>query len=101
MKPFAFHPEDEAEFEEAIRTYEKQRAGRGIKFRDAVESAVRAILHNPNMHSRYKESEFRKCVVQHFPYVLFYMELEEVIWFAAVAHAKRRPGYWMSRTPQD
>ncbi len=53
------------------------------------------------MHARYKNTDYRKCVIQRFPYVMYYMDLDAVIWIAAIAHAKRRPGYWMSRTPED
>ncbi len=101
MKPFVLHAEAEKEFEEAIQTYEAQRTGRGSDFRAAVDKAIRAIQKNPRMHAQYKNTDYRKCVVQRFPYVMYYMDLDAVIWIAAVAHGKRRPGYWMSRTPGD
>jgi hypothetical protein len=28
------------------------------------------------------------------------LELADQIWIAAVAHQRRRPGYWRSRTPE-
>jgi toxin ParE1/3/4 len=42
----------------------------------------------------------RKSSVRRFPYVVFYLDLEEYIWIAAVAHQRRRPGYWVYRTPE-
>jgi toxin ParE1/3/4 len=42
----------------------------------------------------------RKCFVRRFPYTIFYLELAEQIWIAAVAHQRRRPGYWRNRMPE-
>ena len=30
-------------------------------------------------------------------YLIFYTELEEVIWVIAIAHSKRKPNYWKQR----
>ncbi|WP_339378699.1 hypothetical protein [Calothrix sp. NIES-2100] len=35
--------------------------------------------------------------MQRFPYLIFYTELEEVIWVIAIAHSKRKPNYWKQR----
>jgi hypothetical protein len=32
---------------------------------------------------------------------VYYVELDDAIWIAAVAHQKRRPGYWTRRKPAD
>jgi toxin ParE1/3/4 len=32
-----------------------------------------------------------------FPYLIFYTELEEVIWVIAIGHGKRKPNYWKER----
>jgi hypothetical protein len=42
----------------------------------------------------------RKCFVRRFSYTIFYLELAEQIWIAAVAHQRRRPGYWRNRMPE-
>jgi hypothetical protein len=36
-------------------------------------------------------------VLAKFPYSVIYKEKDEVILIVAVAHAKRRPGYWRGR----
>ena len=64
-----------------------------------MEDAERRIQGNPKMYSQYKDTEYRKCLVQGFPYSIFYRELEDCIWIAAVAHQKRRPDYWMDVIP--
>jgi toxin ParE1/3/4 len=99
MKSVLFHAEAEAEFRAAISYYEGQREGLGTEFRDEVERSVERIARLPQLAPPHGEAGLRKLVVRRFPYKLFYLELEETIWIAAVAHQKRKPGYWAHRSP--
>ena len=42
--------------------------------------------------------EFRKRIVQGFPFSVIYRVWEDHIYLVAVAHHHRRPGYWRERT---
>jgi toxin ParE1/3/4 len=99
VKPVVFHPEAEAEFVAAVAYYEGQRAGLGLDLQAEVENAVARIPHNPQLCPLHKNTQFRKWVLRRFPYTIFYLELDSIIWIAAVAHQKRKPGYWQTRTP--
>ena len=101
MKPVIFHRETEAELRAAVAWYEGQRAGLGVDFQAKVEEAVAAIQSKPARHPRYKGKDIRKCRVKRFPYTVYFLELDDVIWLAAVAHHKRRPDYWATRDPDD
>jgi toxin ParE1/3/4 len=100
VKPVTFHREAEAELRAAIGYYEEQREGLGEEFREEVERAVDRIARMPQGFSPYGEEGLRKYVLRRFPYSIFYLELEESIWIAAVAHQRRRPGYWANRAPE-
>src|SRR5262249_39792720 len=100
MKPTIFQKEAKEEFESAIEYYEKQRKGLGLEFQAEIEKAVARIEKNPKCCGFYKNSEYRKCVVKRFPYVLFYLELDSAVWLMAVYHSKRRPDVWIER-PQE
>ena len=39
----------------------------------------------------------RKATIQRFPYVIAFEERERRVLLLAVAHAKRRPLYWLTR----
>ncbi|MCP4594404.1 MAG: hypothetical protein GY842_27045 [bacterium] len=39
----------------------------------------------------------RRASLSRFPYALVFIELDEEIRVLAVAHDKRRPGYWLDR----
>ena len=100
MKPIVFHPDAEAELDEAMAYYEDQRVGLGLRLKAEVENALALIQQQPQLRPRYKETNYRKSVLGQFPYTIFYFERDDSIWIAAVAHQKRRPGYWESRVPE-
>jgi toxin ParE1/3/4 len=99
MKPVIFHQETEAELQAGIAYYDEQRAGLGTEFQEEVELAVDRIARMPQAFSPYGSEGLRKFVLRRFPYSIFYLELDEAIWIAAVAHQRRRPGYWAHRRP--
>jgi hypothetical protein len=39
----------------------------------------------------------RKYVLQRFPFAVAYLVLDDTLVVLAVAHGKRRPGYWLAR----
>jgi len=98
MKPVVFADEAEMELEEAVSYVEKQWTGRGDRLRSAVEKAVARIQRFPGIGAVWMRTEYRKFNVQKFQYTVFYREFDDVIWIAAVAHQKRRPGYWLGRS---
>ncbi len=100
MKPIVFHPDAEAELDGAVAYYEGQREGIGLDFQAEAEHAIDMIQRNPLWCPRYKETNYRKCVLRKFPYTIFYMERDDSVWIAAVTHQKRRPDYWEKRTPE-
>ena len=101
MKPAIFHREAEAELEDAIAWYESKRAGLGSDLQEQVEVAVVSIRTKPIRHPKYKDQGVRNCRVKRFPYTVYFLELDEIIWIAAVAHHKRKPDYWATRDPHD
>ena len=44
---------------------------------------------------------FRQVTVPRFPYRVVFLETEPEILVVAVAHERRRPGYWRARLPED
>jgi toxin ParE1/3/4 len=99
VKPVFFHAEAEAEFRAAVAFYEGQRAGLGREFRESIEAAVERIRKTPEAFAPHGDQGVRKCLIGRFPYTVFYLEQEASLWIVAVAHQRRRPGYWSGRTP--
>lgn len=96
MKPVAFHPQAQAEFFAAQDYYEQCVGGLGLEFRNEVRSAVDTIQAAPDRWSPHR-NETRFYLVHRFPFAVIYLDLPKQIWVVAIAHLRRRPGYWVSR----
>jgi hypothetical protein len=99
VKPVLFHSAAEAELYDAIAFYESRRTGLGLAFQSEVERVVDLIQQHPDRWPGYKNTPYRKISLDRVPFSVFYLELEAVTWIAAVAHQKRKPGYWLHRQP--
>lgn len=84
----------------AARWYETQRAGLGTEFLDAVDTAVVRIAETPRMGSLVPgigDQAIRRRALPRFPYHIVYIDLSDRLQILAVAHDRRRPGYWVGR----
>lgn len=97
MKLVEFLPEAEAEHEEAIAFYESERKGVGLRFQTAVAAAIRVLQADPERPPMLARSKCRRVRLKKFPYHLVYAVLRDRIRIIAVAHQKRKPGYWKDR----
>jgi toxin ParE1/3/4 len=97
VKPVVIHADAEAETLAAIAYYEGERAGLGREFREEFEAAIDRIGRLPQAAPPLDAQGTRKHRLRRFPYTVYYVELDQEIWIAAVAHQKRRPGYWAGR----
>ncbi len=98
MKPVVIQTEAKQELVEGIAWYESKSAGVGLGLLAEVEQAVGRLQLNPDWYPPYKQSGFRMKTVRRFPYAVFYLELPDCIWVAAIANLNRKPDYWKSRT---
>lgn len=94
-----FLPEAEEEFREAVRYYEKEAPGVGLRFVAEVRKGVTFITENPYAAAGV-ETGIRRKVLNHFLYSLLYAVESELIVVVAVAHHKRRPRYWRGRVKE-
>jgi plasmid stabilization system protein ParE len=92
--------EADAELVDAACWYESHREGLGAAFLSAVETTVDRIAETPHVGSMVpaiSDPAIRRRPVHRFPYHIVYMELEDHLRVLAIAHDRRRPGYWMGR----
>jgi len=80
--------------------YEKN-AGLGTDLVHAVRAAAHQIAERPASfplaHGVNPSAGVRRCSVDRFPYALFFVELDAEFRVIAVAHVRRKPGYWRRR----
>ena len=95
--------EDEAaeEYRLAGRWYEERRENLGVEFFDAVDNTIEQILALPRSGASVPgigpDLPVRRLAVTRFPYHVVYLEMDDDLRILAIAHDRRRPGYWKSR----
>lgn len=92
-----FHPEAERELGDAADFYEAARGGYGARFASEIERTLRLIEAAPLAGSRWRDGPARVWRTRRFPYLVVYVERAERLIVIAIAHTKRRPGYWQDR----
>lgn len=91
-----FHSDAEAELVEAALFYENKVNGLGKSFVTDLQNAVAFIQIHPESPPRLGQF-LRKFILKRFPYSIIYQHDEQDIFILAIAHNKRRPGYWKLR----
>jgi toxin ParE1/3/4 len=87
------------EWAAATRWYEERRPGLGGEFHEAVVAALALIETHPEIGSLSAvRMATRELTLSRFPYKIVYRVRTDDLYVVAVAHAKRRPGYWRNRS---
>jgi plasmid stabilization system protein ParE len=84
------------EVDEAVEYFDGQRDGLGDRFEEDLRITVKALLARPLTGSRLTE-RVRKFRMRTFRYNVIYVLDDDVAVIVAVAHHRRRPGYWQGR----
>ena len=91
-----FHPEAIAELEASAEWYLHRSPPAAQGFALAVETALDRIARFPERYPRV-DARHRACTVEKYPFQIIYRDDDQCIFIIAIAHAKRRPGYWKRR----
>jgi toxin ParE1/3/4 len=99
-KRVRFHEGARDEYVAAARWYEQARPGLGEEFQADVESYVDLVAERSlpgTLAFVERNHEVRRVLLNRFPYAVYFEVSDEecVVW--AVAHGRRRPGYWKTR----
>ena len=100
MSRVDFHPEARRELQAAILLHEHARPGYGARFLKAVEAKVEQASRLPGSGSLVEgigDRDIRRYSIEGFSYTLVVALVADVPTVLAVAHDRRRPGYWRRR----
>ena len=90
--PLAF-----AELHDASAFYmEKANVELGLAFVAEFERTTNLVLENPMLGAIFR-GDRRRYLLRRFPYSIIYQVTAEELRVVAVAHHRRRPGYWANR----
>lgn len=84
------------EFLEAVAFYEGEARGLGAEFIDEFDHALRLIASNPHLGPHF-EGESRRKLLRRFPFQIIYEIGTDEVLVIAVAHLRKKPGYWRGR----
>lgn len=96
MTDLPFLPAAAEEFLQAVDHYEGELPGLGADLILEVEAASRRIVSFPQ-HGRLYLAGTRRVLLRRFPFSLVYLSDPGEPLVVAVAHHRRRPGYWLDR----
>ncbi len=89
-------PQASEELEASITYYESQKSGLGVALLAEFIRTQERILELPKA-ARLIRGEIRRRPIHHFPYSVLYRVLNDEIVIVAIAHRRRRPGFWRGR----
>lgn len=91
-------PEAEAELLAAAAWYESRQSGLGVAFVEAVGRALERIVEAPQTSPLWRQGyPYRRHLLRRFPYTIMFTVTQLGVEITAIAHAKRKPGYWLNR----
>jgi plasmid stabilization system protein ParE len=91
-----FHPAAAREAESAYDWYAARNPSAAHGFREELRQAIDAVAGNPLTWPRHGRRA-RRYVFPRFPFSLVYRTRGDEVEVLAIAHGRRRPGYWRSR----
>jgi plasmid stabilization system protein ParE len=90
------HPEAVAEARAAAEWYRERSVLAADAFLAELDCAVERIAESPDMYPHYVLGT-RRFLLQRFPFYVVYREHAEKVELVAIAHGRRKPGYWKKR----
>jgi len=96
FKQVELHEEALAEAQAAYDWYLVRNTAAAEGFIAELDQAIEQIGAFPDASGAHI-SGTRRHVMRRFPFIVIYREQQQVIQVIAVAHGRRRPGYWKHR----
>ena len=96
MPAVEFLPDAADEAAAAREWYAARSTGAANAFLIELDHAIEQIRSGPGRWPLHVH-ETRRYLMHHFPFSVIYKEIGSTIYVIAVAHAKRKPGYWKDR----
>lgn len=91
-----FHPQADAELNDAVEYYDLCEFGLGLEFAEEVFSTIERMLVYPSAGVEISQHA-RRCLVNRFPYGVIYQKKSDGIRVLAIANLHKRPDYWQNR----
>jgi len=97
LKPVRLRPTAKADLREAVEWYRARDADLANRFLNEVYEVLALIERFPNIGGPVygiNQPDVRELPVNSFPYAVIFRREEYRTTVVAIAHARKRPGYW-------
>jgi plasmid stabilization system protein ParE len=84
------------EVEEALEWYSERSILAASEFLQEVDRAIQLAVERPGAWPLF-EAGTQRIVMQRYPYSIIFRAVPGIVQVVAVAHHKRKPGYWRQR----
>jgi plasmid stabilization system protein ParE len=95
-KDLEFHPQAVLELEAATDWYLERSPHAARQFVEEITLAIDRIIESPQRWPGGLGGT-RRLFLKRFPFAIVYREESSIIQVVAIAHGRRRPGYWRDR----
>jgi plasmid stabilization system protein ParE len=96
MLAVEYLPDAHRDFDESFDWYAARSTQAALSFAEAVDAALSAVAADPERFLAV-DDRHRECRLRRFPFRIVYRVVNDRVLVVAIAHAKRRPGYWGGR----
>jgi len=97
LSELQFHKEASQEVREAYLWYAERDQKTARLFAGEINIAIEKIRRSPKRWPRY-DGSVRRYVLHSFPFqIVYYLDGANTVIVLAVAHTRKRPGYWTHR----
>lgn len=90
------HPEAEQDILSSLNHYAGIDESLAADLEARIDRAIETVAQRPEIWPTYLH-QTRRYLIKRFPFALIYREKEGIIQIVALAHHRRRPGYWRER----
>jgi toxin ParE1/3/4 len=95
-KEYRLHALAWQEIEESDNWYLSHSYDVSVEFLSDLYAALEGISQAPQRWPKYLHGT-RRLVMQRFPFAVIYLEDPDLVTIVAIAHCRRKPGYWKDR----
>ena len=95
-KPLEIHPEALDELKSALAWYSERSKTAAFNFISEIDKAIGSIAQSPSRWP-HDDDGTHKFTLRRYPFAIIYRETETRVQLIAIAHGRRRPGYWKKR----
>ena len=93
----AYHPAAAAEHLDQIHHYKMLNSALGTGYGEEFQAALAYILDGPHRFPVVAAPKIRRHFLSRFPIAIYFRASGDEIQILAIAHKRRRPGYWTTR----